>query len=301
MSNAFVGAVTTSTDIPPVLMIVGLVWLALAVPVGIACGVLRRRSIVGPERIGKSESGWVLVYIFFTGLCAAIVVGSGVSILCKAAKFETDLTVLIGGIAMEGTAFLSLMVISGLLRPAGVEQLGMRPWRLPRGVLLGFATLFVLYPVVMAISAATTIIFQWAGWPEPKPNEVLEFVTGSNQRAIVVLGIFMAVVIAPFCEELVFRGFLQTVLSRFFNWFQQSPLQESEPKTRAAARWAAVVITAACFALVHREWAFMPPLFVLAVGLGYVYERTGNLWGTIVAHSVFNGLQIILALKLGMN
>jgi membrane protease YdiL (CAAX protease family) len=60
-----------------------------------------------------------------------------------------------------------------------------------------------------------------------------------------------------------------------------------------------VAIAAACFALVHVEWAFMPPLFVLALGLGYLYERTGNLWGNIVAHSVFNGLQIFLALSLG--
>ena len=40
----------------------------------------------------------------------------------------------------------------------------------------------------------------------------------------------------------------------------------------------------------------MPPLFVLAVGLGYVYERSGNLWMTVVAHALFNATQMALFL-----
>ena len=32
----------------------------------------------------------------------------------------------------------------------------------------------------------------------------------------------------------------------------------------------------------------MPPIFLLALCLGYAYERTGNLWTTITMHALFN-------------
>ena len=40
----------------------------------------------------------------------------------------------------------------------------------------------------------------------------------------------------------------------------------------------------------------MPPLFVLAVCFGYVYERTGKLWVPIVMHALFNAVSITIAL-----
>ena len=36
----------------------------------------------------------------------------------------------------------------------------------------------------------------------------------------------------------------------------------------------------------------LPPLMLLAMGLGYLYERTGNLWATITVHCLFNTMQI---------
>jgi membrane protease YdiL (CAAX protease family) len=321
MSNAFVGAVTTPTDIPPVLMIVGLVWLALAVPVAIACGVFRRRSIVGPERIGNEESGWTLVSIFFFGLCAALFLGSALSLFLKSRQLDATLSQIVANLALEAAGFLVLVFLSAKVRPQGIDRLGLVMRRLPRGVTLGCAAVFVLYPMVMTASAITESLLHWAGWPDPKPNEILQLVDNSHQGVVVAVGILMAIIVAPFSEELVFRGFFQTMLSNLFAWivrpkdqqpqmvlpvsdgdrilsYATPPLRQQSP-IPAAARWVAVLITAGCFAYVHKELAFMPPLFVLALGLGYLYERTGNLWASIVAHSVFNGLQLLISMKYG--
>jgi membrane protease YdiL (CAAX protease family) len=289
MSNVL-GAM--QTEMPPVVVWVGLAWLTLAVLVAKACGAFGRRSIAGPERIAQGESGWTLAIIFFLGLSAAMPVGTLVARFCKARNVDANLQLLIGGICTEATAFLLWVVISAISRPQGVDRLGLKLRRLPGGVLLGLLTLFVLYPVVLVVSQMTSVALQWAGGREPKPNQVLEIVTTSHQHGVIVLGVIMAVAVAPLFEELAFRGFLQTVLGRLFNW---------SGRPGVAARWAAVIITSVCFALVHGEKAFMPPLFVLALGLGYLYERTGNLWGNIVVHAVFNGLQIFLALSMGMN
>jgi len=85
--------------------------------------------------------------------------------------------------------------------------------------------------------------------------------------------VFSAVVMAPLSEELFFRGLLQSMLRRY----TRNP-------------WMAILITSAFFAVVHRPWQDMPALFVLAVVLGYNYERCGRLYVPMLIHAVFNGL-----------
>jgi membrane protease YdiL (CAAX protease family) len=321
MSNAFVGAVTEQTGIPPVLLGVGIVWLLLAVLVAKVCGAFGRGSIVGPLRIGKGESGWTLLTVFFFAAGAAWFFGVAVAMVCRKRKVDENMTLLVGGMAVEALAFLLLLILSASIRPEGIERIGVKLRRFPHGMVLGLAAAFVLYPLVLGISEITSAALSWAGVPDPKPNAVLELVTDSQSRFVTIFGVAMAVIVAPLFEELAFRGFLQTALSNLFAWtlrqkedapqmlspssdgnqilsYATPPLHPEYP-VPAKARWAAVVITAGCFAYVHGEWAFMPPLFVLAIGLGYLYERTGNLWGCIVAHSAFNGLQIFLALSVG--
>ena len=57
--------------------------------------------------------------------------------------------------------------------------------------------------------------------------------------------------------------------------------------------WMAVILTSVLFALVHQLWT-APAIFVLSVGMGYAYERTGSLWASITMHFLFNGIQLAL-------
>lgn len=94
----------------------------------------------------------------------------------------------------------------------------------------------------------------------------------------------VAVLVAPFTEEIVFRGFLQTAIRR-------SGVIQS--------RWGIILSVAALFALVHGNVAYqaLPGLFVLGIGLGYVYERTGSLWTSIIIHAIFNALNVAMVLS----
>ncbi len=47
-----------------------------------------------------------------------------------------------------------------------------------------------------------------------------------------------------------------------------------------------------CFSLVHPAWMF-PVIFLLALCLGYAYERTQNLWVPIIIHAGFNAASTI--------
>ena len=46
----------------------------------------------------------------------------------------------------------------------------------------------------------------------------------------------------------------------------------------------------------HGIWSIWLPIFTLSLCLGYMYERTGNLWVTVLMHAMFNGFSIVINL-----
>ena len=71
---------------------------------------------------------------------------------------------------------------------------------------------------------------------------------------------------------------------------------------RPGNRWLAILITAAVFAGVHYMVTpgydeYFPVLFLLGVALGYMYERTGNIWTDITMHACFNLIPTLLILS----
>ena len=82
--------------------------------------------------------------------------------------------------------------------------------------------------------------------------------------------------LAPVAEEFVFRG----VLFPFVR-------QLGRPKLA----WLGVSLL---FALVHANVAAFLPLFVLALALTWLYEKTDNLLAPIAAHSLFNAANLVI-------
>ncbi len=80
------------------------------------------------------------------------------------------------------------------------------------------------------------------------------------------------VVIAPFVEELLFRGFL-------FKSLRQN-----------IALWAAVFISAALFGLAHLQINVGLDTFALAIMLALLLEKTGNLFISVGLHSLKNAV-----------
>jgi uncharacterized protein len=90
-----------------------------------------------------------------------------------------------------------------------------------------------------------------------------------------VLDILASSVIAPFAEELLFRGVLFAGLVQ-----------------RLSFVWAAA-LSAAAFALVHEREVLLP-IFGLGIGLAYVYRRTGTLWAPMLTHASLNAIPVTL-------
>jgi membrane protease YdiL (CAAX protease family) len=301
------------------------VWLLVALLVGKIMRVFNRRSIAGPDRLGYEVSVWWLLAAQFGAYAIGVLAGAGAYKQFHAGDDvkELMLTAVVAAVAVPS-------LIAGVRAFGGkrLVTLGLSPRRLPAGLAAGLLCAFILYPMVTAVSEVTTIVMNWLHLPEPKAHEILQSLANWHDPWLIALALVVAIVVAPVFEEIAFRGVLQTCLVRLFSWmFEQrapTPLvpvpsptmigggetavlaYESPPiiapparRQSSAARWGAVFVTAAVFAGVHRVPAFFPPLFVLAVGLGYVYERTGNLWASMTTHALFNSLQIVLFLKWG--
>jgi membrane protease YdiL (CAAX protease family) len=94
----------------------------------------------------------------------------------------------------------------------------------------------------------------------------------------VILGLMTlaAVLAAPICEEVVFRGYFYPVTKKF------------------AGPWVGGVCTALVFAAAHGNLAALIPLFVFGGLLVIIYEKTGSIWGCIAAHLCFNGTTVLI-------
>lgn len=146
------------------------------------------------------------------------------------------------------------------------------------------------WPWVVLI-APGTVVFMWlifgglqfsgyVKWMESLGVETVQdtvkLLQESEDPLALGLMIFAAVIAAPLCEELVFRGYFYPVLKRF-----------GGPR-------AAVLCSALVFAAAHGSLTALLPLFIFGCVLVFLYEKTGSLWAPVAAHFCFNGATVLV-------
>lgn len=110
-------------------------------------------------------------------------------------------------------------------------------------------------------------------------QDTVKLLQESNDPTIIGLMVFAAVVAAPLCEEVVFRGYLYGASKKF------------------AGPWVATVASALVFSAAHGSLAALLPLFVLGCLLAFLYEKTGSIWAPIAVHLLFNGATVAIQLS----
>jgi membrane protease YdiL (CAAX protease family) len=178
----------------------------------------------------------------------------------------TDIATVIQDLGFVGAAlFLAAHIAAP--RPA---QFGLVP---PRSWLRAIA---VAVAAGVAFVVLSSIYFGVLG----QSGEEKEFVKeiGGNAGTVSVLAVCVLVtVIAPVCEEILFRGF---IFRSLVNW--RGP-------------WPAAIVTGILFGVVHGLSApavDLAPLALLGFLLCVVYWRTGSLYLTILMHSVNNAIAL---------
>ncbi len=136
------------------------------------------------------------------------------------------------------------------------------------GLLFGIGGLFVTIPAaVLWVSVVGEDANSAAG-------EVFGDIRSTWAWAIVVF--LVVVVVAPICEEIVYRGLLWDAVDQ--RW----------------GRWIALIVTTVVFSVAHLEWTRIPLLLVVAIPIGLARLFTANLPASMIAHMVTNLLPGLL-------
>jgi membrane protease YdiL (CAAX protease family) len=188
-----------------------------------------------------------------------------------------------------------ILLLCTRLVVGGLDGWGLSLRKIPKGVVAGVLGLLVIYPSLIVLNIIVSTGIEYFAHRSEEIHPTLQLLTQPNQALWERIGfIIVAGAVAPVLEEIFFRGLLQTTfMERSWGLLPQENMQGMYRPT-PRHRWAAILVTSFIFAAIHLMPDSFLVLFALAVGLGYVYERTGNLWASITLHAAFNCLNMYL-------
>lgn len=112
----------------------------------------------------------------------------------------------------------------------------------------------------------------------PEPSEAIKAAMEALTTGNFWINFLCVSIMAPIFEECMCRGVILRGLLH-----------------GGLSAWAAVVISALCFALIHGNMWQAVPAFILGVFMGFVYVKTGSLKLTILIHFVNNTTSLLLS------
>lgn len=187
---------------------------------------------------------------------------------------QTSVSVIVYIVAIAVAVYVPWKLLGQKLfwKDVGLEQ------SLPRWRDIGLA------PVMFVVSLiATGIVMYIASLVLPGVDLETEQQVGFEnltQRYEMLLAFFTLVVLAPICEEFLFRGYLYGRIRKYYNAF-----------------WT-IALTSFVFGLMHvyagpglpLQWNVMIGTAVLAVFIAILREYTGSIWAGILVHMLKNGV-----------
>ncbi len=205
-----------------------------------------------------------------------IFLGMAVATLLKHPR-ETTL-ILLQGLLLD---LAGILAIAGLISRSGwtwPQAFGMKKNPLPY---LKAALLF--YLAMLPFLFFSALVYQGVlslnGIP-PSLQEIALLLSGDHPLWMRVTLVILAVAVAPFFEECLFRGILLPVL------------------VRRLGLGGGIFLTSLLFASIHFHLPSLIPLIVVASGFSLAYVYSGSLWVSILMHGIFNGVNLALLLAI---
>jgi membrane protease YdiL (CAAX protease family) len=177
-----------------------------------------------------------------------------------------------------------MIFLAHLHFPRGLKGFGLNIRTIVKDFFMAIVNLLTVWPLMMAAITMTIFVAELISGREyqMQQHQQLKLIEEYPQLPLRIMIVFVAVVIAPLLEEMLFRGFVQTTIRSFIN-------------IRNGA-WPAIAASSVFFAIMHADPGHWPALFILGVCLGYSYEKSGSLFRPIFIHLFFNASSIAIAL-----
>lgn len=176
--------------------------------------------------------------------------------------------IVVGTFLLDGSLVAAALLFASFVRKPRAWHFGLR--RTPFWPAVGWAALgMVTFYVLVAIYSVVLT-------PDVEQSVAEDLGADDSTLGMIAAG-FMIICVAPFCEELFFRGFFYGALRTKFSV------------------GVAALIDGLVFGLIHFEggkdaWLIVPPLAVLGITFCLVYERTRSLYPVIALHSINNSI-----------
>lgn len=211
----------------------------------------------------------IIVVVILTSLAAGLLVA-----LTRRLSVASPLQALATGVILSSSYVVQMAIVARAARTYGsafVPAVGLRSVKDPGAYLLGAIGVAVLARFAAGWYA---IILQALNVQLPGQNvDISRLLPGGFlgwSAAFLLL-----VVVAPFAEEVVFRGVLLSSMRD--RW----------------GDWPAILGSSAVFAAVHVNPYVALPIFGLAIGLGFLFVRSRSLWISMACHATFNAIGFI--------
>jgi membrane protease YdiL (CAAX protease family) len=249
----------------------GLTLITLAIFGGLLGGIRKQGGKVRTDLFALPE---LLMSIVLVGFFAALIVKG-------AARAGDELApkVTIDQVVPGTLPFVILAAgLAAFVRFRGIKlwnALGFDRVSVPRALAISVGLLLAALPLLLVASMIMQIVLRQSAHEQDLVTLFRDVARTGNQAGVMTILVAGAVV-APICEEFLFRGFFYSVFKRYLG-----PV-------------AAALLTAALFAGVHLNLAAMPSLFLLALCFTVAYESTGSLLVPMTMHALFNASQLVL-------
>ena len=169
----------------------------------------------------------------------------------------------------EAVLYLAILLLAFALWRYALPLLGLVP-AAGRSLIAGIGYGTFLFFAIGLLGNYLTKLFG-----TPPPQSFALAVQGASHNWELVLLLVLGGLVAPLKEELIFRGMLYP------------------PLRQAYGRGLGIILTSLVFALLHLDFVRFIPLFLGGVMLAWLYERTGSLWPSIIAHGTWNTLMAV--------
>ncbi|CAG1001261.1 hypothetical protein PHYC_02902 [Phycisphaerales bacterium] len=158
----------------------------------------------------------------------------------------------------------------------------------PRTVLVGVLCGAFAWPIVTCAGFAAAALHQFvSGEPHnPIGHPTLKAFLDNPGNPWAWVLIAIAVLAAPVFEEIVYRGFVQSLILR-----------------ATGHSWIAIIAASLVFGAVHMgmgiPWYSIVPITVLGIAMGFAFEKTRSLGVPIGMHVFFNAANVAVAVVIG--
>lgn len=149
-------------------------------------------------------------------------------------------------------------------------------WLIPLLALLSLPLIQAAYEVNQALIPDESLIASLAKPSEDFANRMTELMLDMPDLTHLLINLFTIAVIPAVCEEIAFRGVLQSQLAKGL-------------KNVHVAIW----VSAFVFSFVHFQFYGFIPRLLLGAFFGYLLIHTGSIWAPILAHFFNNAAAVV--------